>query len=204
MIFVHNFRAIDAMEGMTGHFRLRYFRRVHNAFHMPVYPSRASAIVFRDKAGWSRSMAVRSKKQPANRKPRILLVFRQDFLQVFLLGGEKELVVYERNPACAAPVGVEAVLEDRPLLPDTGPFAQCDLTARYKRPGDWLAIIARIVVVEIEMFESNLQMKTNPFVKIRGGILEDETGGQIMQGAAASFGILNTQTLWTGSSWCRS
>ena len=178
MIFIHNFRTIDAMEGMTGRLRRRYFRRVHNAFHMPVYPSRAPVIVVRDKAGWSRPMAVRSKKQPANRKARMLFVFRQDFLQIVFLGGKKKLIiVYERNPACAAPVGVEAVLENIALLPDAGPFVQCDLTARHKWPDDSFAIIAGIVVVEIEMFESNLQVKANPFVKIRSRILEDETGG---------------------------
>ena len=85
----------------------------------------------------------------------MLFVFRQDLLQIVFLGGKKKLiVVYERNPAGAASVGVEAVLEDIPLLPDAGPFVQRDLTARHKRADDWFAIIAGIIVVEIEMFES--------------------------------------------------
>jgi hypothetical protein len=69
-------------------------------------------------------MTVRSKEQPANGKPPILFVIRQNFLQVVFLGGKKELiVVYESNPACAPPIGIKTVLEDIGLLPDPGPFA---------------------------------------------------------------------------------
>src|SRR5437870_4013516 len=102
-----------------------------------------------------------------------------------MLGGKKEfIIVHERNPACAPSIGVETVLEDRPLLRDTRPFVQCDLAARHKRPDDRFVLIAGIVVVKIEMLESNRQVKANPFVQIRGRVLEDETGGQIMHGGS--------------------
>lgn len=124
MIFIYNPSALDAIKGMSRYFRGRYFRWIDNAFNVPVDPTRAPEIVFRDKAWWSCSMAVRAKNKPTNRKPRMLFVFRQDFLQVVFLDGKKELIVVdESNPACASAVGVEAVLEDIPLLPDAGPFA---------------------------------------------------------------------------------
>src|SRR5438105_15851297 len=110
------------MKGVSRDVRRRHFRRIDNAFHVIVYPVGAPKIVFRDKANWSYSVTVRSKKQPANRKPRMLFIFWHDFMEVFFLDRKKEfIVVDERNPACAPSIGVEAVLKDIHLLTDAGP-----------------------------------------------------------------------------------
>src|SRR5436190_16689579 len=113
MILVHNPSVPDAIKGVSRDVRRRHFRRIDNAFHVIVYPVGAPKIVFRDQAGWSCSVTVRSKKQPANRKTRMLFVLRQDFVEAVFLDRKKELIVVdERNPACAPPIGVEAVLKD--------------------------------------------------------------------------------------------